>query len=137
MSYFCHIVNIMSDKNITPHEAYNLNLFTSKCCHAFNRYNGTSCLCSQCERIINQIRDNETLTISVKFNENTSSNVSGDLILAYRSKARRFATDPTYELCSEKCPKCKSRARYTRDPQGNILFICSNAKCRNVFSSED
>ena len=127
----------MSKKNITPNDAYNLNLFTSKCCHAFNRYNGSSCVCSQCERIINQIGDNETLTISVKFNENTSSNVSGDLILGFRSKAKRFSTDPTLEICSEKCPKCNSRTRYARDPQDSIIFICSNPKCRHVFSKDD
>ena len=127
----------MSEKSISPNDAYSLNLFTSKCCHAFNRYNGASCLCSQCGRIINQIGDDETLTISVKFNENTESNVSGDLILAFKAKAKRFATDPTYELCSEKCKKCGSRARYARDPQGSIIFICSNPKCREVFSNEE
>ena len=122
-----------SNANSTNSTTYGTHLFTSKCCHAFNRYSGASCLCSQCNRTINQINDTDSLTISVKFNENVNSNVSGDLILAYEVKARRFATDPTYELCSMKCPKCNTHARYSRNPQGNLIFICSNAKCRHVF----
>lgn len=122
------------DPELTPHSAYNLNMFTSNCCHAFNIYDGTSCICSQCGRVITQITDDELLTISVKFNDAVSSNVSGDIVETFRERARRFATDPTYEICSQKCPKCKSLCRYARDAQKDIIFICSNPKCRNVFT---
>lgn len=123
-----------SNTSITPSDAYNSHLFTSECCHQFNIHDGLSCICSQCKRLITQIGD-ETLTINVKFNNNLKSNVSADLQNSFRVKAKRFATDPTYELCNVKCPKCGSLSRYARDPQKNIIFICSNPKCRNVFDN--
>lgn len=125
------------DTKLTSKEAYDSNLFTSKCCHAFNVYNGTTYICSQCNRVINQLKDDETLTISVKFNDTSQTNVSGDIIHAFRVKAKRFALDPTYELCATKCPKCGSYTRYARDPQETIIFICSNPDCREVFDSTE
>lgn len=119
---------------IAPETAYDKHLFTSSCCHQFNIHDGTSCICSQCHRLITQINDNESLTINVKFNNTNSNNVSADIQNSFRVTAKRFATDPTYELCAVKCPKCKSLSRYARDPQDNMLFICSNPKCRNVFN---
>lgn len=122
---------------ITSSDAYNANLFTSECCGAFNVYNGVSCICSQCGRIINKIKDDEILTISVKYNDTSDTNVSGDIIHAYHENAKRLSTDVTYEICSQECPKCGTLMRYTRDPQNNIIFICSDPKCRNVLSSID
>ena len=121
-------------KPLSPSAAYNNHLFTSECCHQFNIHDGASCICSQCKRLITQLKENETLTINVKFNVNLESNVSADIQEGYKIKARRFATDPTYELCGVKCPICKSLSRYARDPQKNMIFICSNPKCRNVFN---
>lgn len=126
-----------TETELTPNTAYNLNMFTSDCCHAFNIYDGTSCICSQCGRVITQITDDELLTISVKFNDNVASNVSGDIVETFREKAKRFATDPTYEMCSQKCALCNSFCRYARDAQHDIIFICSNPKCRNVFSASN
>ncbi len=123
----------MTTKELTPNGAYNQHMFTSSCCKAFNLYEGTSCICSQCGRVINQIHDDELLTISIKFNDNVDSNVSGDIVANFMEKAKRFATDPTYEICGQKCPKCKSLSRYCRDAQKEIIFICSNPECRNVF----
>ena len=124
-----------SSASMSPTKAYNSKLFTSACCKQFNIHDGPSCICSACRRPITQLRDDETLTISVKFNNELETNVSGDLQNSFRVKARRFATDPTYELCSIKCPKCNSYSRYARDPQKNLIFICSNPKCRNVFDN--
>ena len=126
----------MSNDNtnvISPSNAYSSHLFTSMCCHQFNIHDGPSCICSQCGRLITQLKDDETLTINVKFNSELESNVSADIQNNFKVKARRFATDPTYELCGVRCPKCKSLSRYARDPQKNMIFICSNPKCRNVL----
>ena len=123
----------MTENTLTPHFAYDKHLFTSSCCHQFNIHEGVSCICSQCHRIITQINDNESLTVNVKFNNAHGTNVSADIQTSFREKARRFATDPTFELCAIKCPKCGSLSRYARDPQGNMIFICSNSKCREVF----
>lgn len=117
-------------------ESYNSHLFTSSCCHQFNIHEGPMCICSQCKRLITQLKDDEVLTVSVKFNNSLESNVSADIQNSFKLKAKRFATDPTYELCGRKCPKCKSLCRYTRDAQMNILFICSNSSCRYVFNDE-
>lgn len=116
-------------------ESYNALLFTSPCCHAFNTYSGASIICSECGNIVTRLPDDRHLTISVQFNDHNTENVSGDLIVSFRSKAKRYADDPTYELCSKKCPLCSTLSRYARDPQGNMIFICSNPKCRNVFDS--
>lgn len=117
----------------TSEEPYDSLLFTSNCCKAFNTYNGVSIICSECGRNIGQVPENHHLTIGVRFNEHNIDNVSGDIVASFRNKARRFADDPTYELCSMKCPTCKTYSRYARDPQGNLVFICSNPNCRTVF----
>lgn len=117
--------------------SYESKLFTSSCCHAFNTYSGTSIICSECGKTIGQLPKGRHLAISVRFNENNTDNVSGDLISAFRAKAKRFSEDPTYELCSMKCPKCGAYSRYARDPQGNLIFICSNTDCRHVFDQDE
>ena len=117
-------------------EPYDPLLFTSPCCHAFNTYNGISIICSECGNITGKLPKGKHLTIGVRFNANNEDNVSGDIIASFRLKAKRFSDDPTYELCSAKCPKCKSYSRYARDPQGNLLFICSDPNCRTVFDND-
>lgn len=117
--------------------SYNSEYFTSRCCHAFNTYSGTSIICSGCGKTIGQVPEGKHLAISVRFNEHNTDNVSGDLLAGYRVKAKRFSEDPTYELCSMKCPKCGALSRYTRDPQGNMLFVCSNTKCRHVYDQNE
>lgn len=119
----------------TSRESYDKNMFTSPCCRAFNTYSGSSIICSECGKTIGKVPDEKELAISVRFNEHNTENVSGDIIYAFRHLARRFAEDPTYELCNAKCPKCNTYSRYARDPQGNLFFICSNVKCRNVFDN--
>lgn len=110
---------------------YSANLFTSPCCHMFYIYDGTTCICSKCQRPVTSINGGESLTINVKYNSNTQ-NISYDLVNQFMIKAKRFSTDDTYELCAETCPKCSSRCRYARDPRGDIVYICSNGKCRDV-----
>lgn len=123
---------IINDKDVDDSEESKINMYISKCCDAFIIYDGISCICSQCQRVITLVKD-KPLTINVKFNDSFDNNISGDVVNHYRSIAKRFSTDPTYELCAKKCPKCQNFARYTRDPRKNFLFICSNPKCRNVF----
>ena len=122
---------------LSPHEAYAQHLFTSACCHQFVIHDGTTFRCGCCQRVITQINDNESVTINVKFNNASGNNVSNDVQNAFKRIARRFSTDPTYELCAIKCPKCGSLSRYARDQQGIMFYICSNAKCRNVFDAPD
>ena len=126
--------NTHAQIELTPKEAYNSNLFTSSCCHQFIIHEGANCICSQCGRLITTLDDNESLTVIVKFNNEHENNISADIQKAFMIKAKRFSTDPTYELCTNKCPKCGSLSRYARDPQGNMIFICSNGKCREVFN---
>lgn len=122
---------------MSKHDAYVTCFFTSKCCHAFNTYSGTTVVCSECGKTIGQLPKGKELPISVMFNEKNSDNISGDLVTSFRTKAKRFAEDPTYELCSAKCPKCGTYARYSKDPQNNLLYICSNGKCRTVFNDDE
>ena len=122
---------------LTPKEAYDSHLFTSSCCHQWIIHEGANCICSQCHRLITQLDENETLTLMVKFNNEHENNISADLQKSFKVKARRFATDPTYELCAVRCPKCKSLSRYARDPQGTMIFICSSGKCRHVFTNDE
>lgn len=114
---------------------YNNGLFTSECCHAFNIYDGSTCRCSKCGRVICRLKNDETLTIGVKFSNASTSNVSGDIVSEFESKAPRYAKDPTCELCNVKCPKCKVHCRYMRNPQGLFIYVCPN--CRNVYKNDD
>ena len=109
-----------------------IDRYISTCCKAFILYEGISCKCSACKREIAKVGE-KPLIISVKFSDGNTSNVSSDTIENYRRIASRFATDPTYELSSVRCPKCGTNARYSRLPQGQFIYICSNKNCRNVF----
>jgi len=109
-----------------------INQYISDCCGAFIIFDGISCICSVCEKSITVIKNSPTI-IGIKFNDSSEENISGSLIVNYINIAKRFATDPTYELCSQKCPKCKNLSRYSRNVQDKLIFICSNSECRNVF----
>lgn len=112
---------------------YKSNTFTSPCCHMFVYHVDNNIFCSSCNNLIYSLKDDDVLTISVKLNTDDKVNISGDIIKSFENKAKRFSCDETYELCSVKCNKCKSYTRIARNPQGNLIFICSNEKCRNVF----
>jgi len=114
---------------------YDVHLFTSKCCDAFLIHEGPTQKCSRCQSVVGQIKDDEILTITVKFNETSTNNSSGDILNAFKNKASRFSTDPTLEICNIKCPKCGSLCRYAETPQKNLIYICSNPKCRYVHDS--
>jgi len=120
--------------NVRPSQSNTtINHITSKCCHQFIIFDGLNCICSGCRRLVTTLKNNETLTIGVKYNAARNKNTSADVQNSYKLKAKRFATDPLNELFGVKCPLCNSLTRYTRDPQGNFLLICSNPDCRNVF----
>lgn len=117
-------------------KAYDKYNFISPCCKAFDYYNGNNIYCSKCGKIVKTLTDDETLTVNIKFNvdnKNMNSNhVSGDIVSIFKQNAKRFAHDPTCELIEKECPKCKHPyARYLRDPQDLMIFVCE--KCRNVF----
>jgi ssDNA-binding Zn-finger/Zn-ribbon topoisomerase 1 len=107
--------------------------FISGCCHQFNIYDGTVIKCSQCNRIISNIEDDDIITINIKYNTELESNISGDVIKSTMNISSRFSDDPTRELSANKCPKCGAYSRYSRNQQGQMYFICSNTKCRHVF----
>lgn len=109
-----------------------IDRYISTCCKAFILYEGITCKCSACKQEITKI-SKTPLTIGVKFSDDNATNISGEAINAYKKVCKRFATDPTYELCLIKCKKCGSYSRYTRLPQGQFIYICSNEKCREVF----
>ena len=55
---------------------------------------------------------------------------SGDIIQSYRKRFARCANDPTCILTENKCNKCGSKCRMSRDPTETKIFVCT--KCRNV-----
>jgi len=106
-------------------------MYISKCCDAFITYEGISAICTNCEQVVMFI-DEKPLTISLKFNDTLDKVTNSESLNSYRKIAKRFANDSTYELCSKTCDECGGLTRYTRDPKGDLLFICS--KCREVKS---
>lgn len=117
---------------MTTQTAYNSYDFVSPCCKAFIYYNNVYLYCSCCNKEITKLEEGQDLTISIKFNSTIQNNMSADILNAFYNKVARFSTDPTCEICSEKCEKCGEFMRYLRDPHGNIIYVCSNHKCRNV-----
>ena len=116
------------------YEPYN---FVSPCCKSFDYYNGNNVYCSRCGKIVKILKDDETLTVYVKFNNDNKTieggQTSGDIVNIFRHNAKRFAHDPTCELIDKPCPKCKHpHSRYLRDPQDMLIFVCE--KCRHVFN---
>lgn len=109
-----------------------IDRYISTCCKAFLLYEGITCKCSACGKEITKITGSP-LIIGVKFSDSNNSNVSSDAINNYKQLCKRFATDPTYELCAVKCKKCGSYCRYSKLPQGNFVYICSSEKCRDIF----
>lgn len=114
----------------------NNSAFISKCCKAFIIFINDAFYCSCCNNQVYVLKENEKAVVDVMLNTSINNNISQDLINRYRNKAKRFSTDPTYELCSIKCPKCRSLCRYMKDPRNYMLFVCANSKCRNVFDSK-
>lgn len=117
----------MSDK-------YEINNFISPCCKAFNYYDGDEIHCSECKKVISVLKENESLTVSMKYNMNPNLNsISEDIITEFNKNAARYANDESCEKIIKKCEKCKNDlCRYMRNPRGDIIYICT--KCRNVFT---
>jgi len=110
-------------------------LFTSPCCNAFNKYDESgNIICSRCNSVIHTLKDDEVVTVGVKYNAEQEETVSADILTNFRNKAARFSQDPTFALTSTKCKKCGSLCRYSMDQQRNIIYICSNKDCRTVSS---
>ena len=118
-------------------ERYNRYNFISPCCKSFNFYNGNNIYCSKCGKLIRTLKDDESLTIDVKFNinydNNSSTSISGDLIDNFNKNTKRFAKDVTCEDIIHKCDKCDNEiCKYVRNPRDEIVYICT--KCRNVMT---
>lgn len=111
---------------------FNKYQFISPCCKAFTYYDNITLYCSKCKKAIRKLQDGESVTISVKFNQNRDNHDSGDLSQTFKNKAPRFATDRTCRICDVKCPKCNVFMRYMNSGKSPVL-VCSNKDCRNVI----
>lgn len=118
------------NKNLTQYDPFT---FVSKCCNAFIFYSELSVYCSKCGKEVYTIKDGENITIGIKYNNVSKSNISGDVLSGFYNKLKRFSTDKTCDICAQICPKCSQNMRYLRDPQGNIVYVCSNAECREIL----
>ena len=95
-------------------------MLTSMCCKAFYNYVEDKKICTNCGQVINIVYNNN----------NNNNNISGDIIQSYRKRFARCANDPTCILSENKCNKCGSKCRMSRDPTETKIFVCT--KCRNV-----
>ena len=100
-------------------------MLTSMCCKAFYNYVEDKKICTNCGQIYNTLDSN-----IVYNNNNNNNNISGDIIQSYRKRFARCANDPTCILTENKCNKCGSKCRMSRDPTETKIFVCT--KCRNV-----
>jgi len=110
----------------------NIGSLISPCCNAFV-ISGIVTQCSRCKREIT-VDDEFTTMLVVPIDlqdENSSRQGSSSSLLDI---AKRFSTDPTYELVANKCPKCSSLSRVFKGPLEQLMFVCINKECRNVFS---
>ena len=111
-----------------------INAIISGCCNAFIEYIDGNCICTKCGKNIENIKDNEELTISIVYNvTNTSEslNISSDLLQERLNKFKRCANDITCALTTVKCPKCKGLCRMSRNQALQKIFVCT--KCRHTF----
>ncbi len=109
-------------------------MLTSMCCKAFYNYVEDKKICTNCGQIYNtldsNIKNEESVINIVYNNNNNNNNISGDIIQSYRKRFARCANDPTCILTENKCNKCGSKCRMSRDPTETKIFVCT--KCRNV-----
>lgn len=119
----------------TPAEQFEENVATmiSSCCKAWHVFDNNMVHCSSCGQLVKTLGPTDTITTSIIYNSNSTQNTSYDLVHNQFAKSGRYANDITLELCSTKCPKCKSLSRYMRDATQAMYYVCSNVKCRNVF----
>lgn len=116
---------------------------TSPCCKQFVVTIHDEIICSQCKQpLLKSIREeNGNVLLASNFRSNTSRIATGskqmssfttDQLKYQMTRMKRYAVDPTFELCDVKCEKCKSYCRYCRGLDGNLVFICSNKDCREI-----
>jgi hypothetical protein len=106
-----------------------ISVLISKCCRAFIAYQHGG-ICSKCKNKCVQIKNEVTIGTTL------NPLVTTDQPIFDISKiAKRFSTDPTFQICSKKCVKCKSYCRYFRGSSGEFCFVCSNGACREVYLS--
>jgi hypothetical protein len=114
--------------------------FFSPCCHSFLINNDLSAVCSTCNAQAYAIES--VLPVSLTYNidkghgsrgPSETHNISAESVNYFNSIAPRFATDPTCELCNVRCIKCNELTRYIKNPLGEIMFVCSSARCRYVM----
>lgn len=120
--------------------AYDIYLFVSPCCDAFNVFENNIIMCSSCGKIVKELTDDEELTIAIHYNvdedDENHINISGDLLNNQFNKATRYAHDITAELVNKPCPLCKfegittNLTRHLRDLKGVNYYVCPN---RHVF----
>ena len=66
--------------------SYNDFNFVSPCCNAFIYHNELYLYCSSCNTEITKLKDDQDLTISVKFNSALNNNLSIDVLNMFYNK---------------------------------------------------
>ena len=103
--------------------------FTSKCCKMFAEYHEGKYLCTGCGKKIKDLEDGERFKHSETTNASQNA-INAELTMQLTWNLQRIANDPTYELTSVKCSMCNHFMRFTRDLNGEGLFVCTG--CRDV-----
>lgn len=113
------------------------NFIISNCCNAFTHINNKNVYCTHCGKLIHTMQPNDIALIDNKYNPNHSQEGANVLHVNSWHYAANLATDPTYQLVSHKCPDCNSYCRLVKDINGDIIYVCSNSKCRHVWNTSN
>ena len=104
----------------------------SECCNAFTIVSGLNIICTNCQKIIGEVGDDDDIMIGVVYNPAESAMTTAKNI----AFAPQLSQDRTCMLLHDHlCKKCNSPCRYILDASKHPIFLCSNSKCRMV--SED
>ena len=114
-----------------------INMSFSPCCDMFVITVNKQIICTGCKRVIKELNESENVIMRYKMNTSNGKTicpkVGCDDDDHETEKLKRYAVDETFELCDKQCPKCNSNSRYCRKHTGELVYICSNKDCRNVF----
>ena len=117
--------------------ANGVNLTFSPCCDMFVVSHHEYVICTGCKKILKKLDVSDNVVMRYKSNTNKQTHIrpkiSIDEMNLENEKLKRYAIDETFELCDKKCPKCGSESRYCRKGTGELIYICSNEDCREVF----
>lgn len=128
----------MSSQNTSEYQIISgQNITFSPCCNDFVLFHDGRIICTGCKCVIKEIATKENVILRYKSNTNSTKIIKpredDSFMRLQMERLKRYANDETFELCDTKCPKCNSNSRYCRNHTGEIIYICSNTECRNIF----